>query len=278
MFPIPYLGELLKLWLDKETIYLYNSMMLTKFNGLITEGTEEYTLAQSIEQDKIPKHVAIIMDGNGRWAKSKGLKREEGHKEGAESAKLITEYALRCGVKYLTLFAFSSENWKRPITEVNTLMNMLYEKLTEQKESLIENRIRFNVIGDIEKLPGKLRKKIAETMELSKSFDNMQVNLALNYGSRMEIINAVKRIAQDKISPNKIDEALFEKYLYTTGSPDPDLVIRTSGELRISNFLLYQIAYAELYFTSTSWPGFRLKEFLTAIADYQRRQRRFGNI
>lgn len=252
--------------------------MLNKFKDLIQEGTEEYTLAQQIDKNRVPVHLAVIMDGNGRWAKQRGIKREQGHKEGAVSARKITEYSLRLGIKYLTLFAFSSENWKRPITEINTLMNMLYEKLVEEKDLLIDNDIKLEIVGDIDGLPGKLKKKLIETIELSKSHKTMQVNLALNYGARMEIINAVKQIIEDNISSKKIDEKLFKKYLYTFESPDPDLLIRTSGELRISNFLLYQIAYSELYFTQTLWPDFRLKEFLRAIIDNQNRERRFGKL
>jgi undecaprenyl diphosphate synthase len=252
--------------------------MITKLKELVRDGTEEYRLAEQIDKDRIPVHVAVIMDGNGRWAKQHKLKREEGHKVGAESARKITEYALRCGVKYLTLFAFSSENWKRPIKEVNTLMNMLYENLVEQKGLLMDNKIRFNIVGDSGRLPGKLKKKLQETIDVSSNHQAMQLNLALNYGSRMEIVTAVKRIAQEKIPARKIDEKLLSKYLYTGGMPDPDLMIRTSGELRISNFLLYQLAYAELYFTPVMWPDFRLKQFLEALLDFQNRERRFGKV
>ncbi|MGE5341305.1 MAG: polyprenyl diphosphate synthase [Candidatus Omnitrophota bacterium] len=252
--------------------------MLIKFNDLIEEGTEEYRLAQEINPLKMPVHIAVIMDGNGRWAKSQGLKREEGHKIGAESAQRITEYALRCGVKYLTLFTFSSENWKRPLHEINVLMNMLYQKLVEQQELLMQNDIRLRIVGDIDRLPGKLKRKLMETIEISKSHQTMQLNLALNYGSRMEIIQAIKRIVEDKIPAKEIDESLFQKYLFTHDIPDPDLLIRTSGEHRISNFLLYQIAYSELYFTPTHWPDFRLKEFFKAIIDFQKRERRFGKV
>jgi undecaprenyl diphosphate synthase len=252
--------------------------MLTTLNDLIEEGTEEHRLASEIDPEKMPVHVAVIMDGNGRWAKNHGLKREEGHRVGVESAKKITEYALRCGVRYLTLFTFSSENWKRPITEINTLMNILYDNLVKQKELLIENNIRFKVIGDIDKLPGKLKRKINEMMALSETHKAMQLNLALNYGARMEIIRAVKRIVEDNISSKEIDEKLFQEYLFTSDIPDPDLLIRTSGELRISNFLLYQLAYSELYFAPTLWPDFRLKDFLKAIADFQHRERRFGKV
>ena len=252
--------------------------MLTRLTDLLTEGSDEYRLAQKIDKERIPAHVAVIMDGNGRWAQQRGLKREAGHQEGTVSAKKITEYAVRCGVRYLTLFAFSSENWKRPISEINTLMNMLYEKLVEEKQLLIDNDIQLKIIGEIGRLPGKLRKKLIETIELSKTHKTMQLNLALNYGARMEILRAVKKLIADQVPARKIDAKLFKKYLYTSDTPDPDLLIRTSGELRISNFLLYQIAYAELYFTSTPWPDFRLKEFLEALLDYQSRGRRFGSI
>jgi undecaprenyl diphosphate synthase len=264
--------------LDKDADKNYNSLMLTKIKDLVNEGTEEYRLAEQVDPDRVPVHMAVIMDGNGRWAKKRGLKREEGHKVGAESARKITEYALRCGVKYLTLFTFSSENWKRPITEVNALMNMLYENLVEQKDLLIKNNIRLQIVGDPGRLPGKLKRKLQETIDLSAEHSAMQLNLALNYGSRMEILDAVKRIVEDKIPVKKIDESLFQNYLYTAGCPDPDLLVRTSGELRISNFLLFQIAYSELYFTDTPWPEFRLEEFLKAIVDYQSRERRFGKV
>ena len=252
--------------------------MIETFKNLIDEGSEEEKLLFRIDPTRLPAHIAIIMDGNGRWANQRGLNRKEGHKEGAVSARKIVEYARRIGIKYITLFTFSSENWKRPISEVNTLMNMLYENLIDQKQLLIENEIKLEIIGDITRLPGKLKKKLMETIELSKNYDKMQLNLALNYGSRPEILNAVKRIVEDNISPSKINEKLFAKYLYTAECPDPDLLIRTSGELRLSNFLLYQIAYAELYFTPIHWPDFRLKEFLNAILDFQARERRFGKV
>jgi undecaprenyl diphosphate synthase len=252
--------------------------MINSLKELIKEGSEEEILLEKIDSKKIPVHLAIIMDGNGRWAKGRGLKREEGHKKGAETARKITEYALRTGVRHLTLFTFSSENWKRPITEIAMLMNMLYEKLIEQRELLIENEIRLNIIGDTGSLPKKLNNKLAEIIELSKSHKKMQINLALNYGARMEIVNAVKKIIEDNVPPKKINEALFKRYLYTKDIPDPDLLIRTSGELRISNFLLYQSAYTELYFTNTLWPDFDLGEYLKALLDYQNRARRFGKV
>ena len=195
--------------------------MITKLKELVQEDSEEYSIAQQIDKTKVPVHVAVIMDGNGRWAQKNGLKREEGHKEGAVSAKKITEYALRCGVRYLTLFAFSSENWKRPVTEVNTLMNMLYQNLVEQIDLLVENDIKFGIIGDLGRLPGKLRKKLQETIDISKDHKSMQLNLALNYGSRMELIHAVKQIIADNIPAKKIDEALFSNYEDKSTNGDP---------------------------------------------------------
>jgi undecaprenyl diphosphate synthase len=252
--------------------------MISSFKDLVEEDSEEATLLEQIDKKKIPVHTAVIMDGNGRWAKARGLKREEGHKQGAETARKITEYAVRTGIKYLTLFTFSSENWKRPLTEINMLMNMLYEKLIEQKDLLVKNGVKLIILGEIERLPAKLKNKLIETMEFSKHHKKMQLNLALNYGSRTEIVNAVKRILEDQIPSHKIDEKLFSRYLYTGSCPDPDLLIRTSGELRISNFLLYQSAYTELYFTRTLWPDFDLAEFLKALLDFQNRARRFGKI
>jgi undecaprenyl diphosphate synthase len=252
--------------------------MISSFKGIIEEGSEEESLIQRVEKDKIPAHVAVIMDGNGRWAKNRKLKRIDGHKRGAESARKITENALRMGIKYLTLFAFSSENWGRPVTEINALMNMLYKNLMEQEDLLVKNKIRLHIMGDIEGLPKRLKMKLHETMRKSKSYTNMQVNLALNYGSRLEIINSMKRIIEDNIPVSEITEKVVSNYLDSSGCPDPDLLIRTSGELRISNFLLFQIAYTELYFTKTLWPDFGLKEFLVAILDFQNRVRRFGKI
>lgn len=264
--------------LDKEADKNYNSVMIKKLEELVNPGTEEYALAQQINPTPIPVHLAVIMDGNGRWAKQRGLKREEGHKEGTISAEKIIEYSLRTNIKYLTLFTFSSENWKRPLTEINTLMNMFHDKLIEQKELLLKNDIRLSVLGEINRLPGKLRKKLQEIIELTRNHKTLQLNLALNYGSRQEILLAVKHIIEDNIPAKKINEDLFKKYLFSGHDPDPDLVIRTSGELRISNFLLFQCAYAEYYFTPIPWPDFRLAEFLKAILEYQHRERRFGKV
>jgi undecaprenyl diphosphate synthase len=240
-------------------------------------GSEERELLERIDAKRLPVHVAITMDGNGRWAKQRGLERNAGHGAGAEAAREITEIAARLGIRYLTLFTFSSENWKRPPGEVQYLMDMLHENLLNRQELLTDNNIRLKIIGDLQGLPGKLRKKLRESEERSSAHTRMQVNLALNYGSRLEILHAVRAIVAAGTAPGKIDEETFARHLYTAGCPDPDLLIRTSGELRISNFLLYQIAYSELYFTKTLWPDFRAKEFFRAIIDYQGRERRYGN-
>ena len=252
--------------------------MLDTFKGLIEAGSEEASLLQSIDSGKIPSHVAVIMDGNGRWAKAQGQQRVEGHRKGAATARLITETAARLGIKYLTLYAFSSENWKRPVTEVNALMDMLYENMVTRRDLLMDNKIRLKVIGDLKRLPGKLKRKLQETEDMTAGLERMQINLALNYGSRSEIVQAVKGMLEDGIKPSKVNEGMLSQYLYTGGCPDPDLVIRTSGERRISNFLLFQIAYAELYFTDVFWPDFGIAEFFNAIIDFQHRKRRFGSI
>jgi undecaprenyl diphosphate synthase len=231
-----------------------------------------------IDPARLPRHVAVIMDGNGRWAKQKGLNRNAGHSAGAEAAREITETSARLGIRYLTLFTFSSENWKRPASEVQFLMDMLYDNLIRRQKLLDENDIRLRIIGDLEKLPGKLRKKLQESERKSESHRRLQVNLALNYGSRPEILRAVREIIAQGIPAEQVDEAAFSRFLYTGGVPDPDLLIRTSGELRLSNFLLFQIAYSELYFTPTLWPDFRAREFFQALIDYQSRERRFGNL
>ncbi|MCU0236367.1 MAG: polyprenyl diphosphate synthase [Acidobacteria bacterium] len=240
-------------------------------------GSEERELLERIDEKRLPAHVAITMDGNGRWAKQRGLERNAGHSAGAEAAREVTEAAARLGIRFLTLFTFSSENWKRPPGEVQFLMDMLHENLLSRQALLTDNDIRLKIIGDLEGLPGKLRKKLMESEERSSGHKRMQVNLALNYGSRQEILRAVRAIVSARIAAGRIDEEVFSRHLYTAGCPDPDLLIRTSGERRISNFLLYQIAYSELYFTATLWPDFRAQQFFQAVIDYQGRERRFGN-
>ncbi len=252
--------------------------MLKSFEEVIIPDSIEYSLIEKLDTNKLPGHIAVIMDGNGRWAKARGLTRVEGHKVGAESAKKITEHCVRLGIKHLTLFTFSSENWSRPVREVNTLMDMLHKNLLTQKDLLLKNNIRFSVLGELSKLPGKLKKSISETIKYSSEHTGMNLHLALNYGGRTEIIDAVKKIIDDGISSQKINEKKFRNYLYNPDLPDPDLMIRTSGESRISNFLLYQMAYSELEFTDVLWPDFRLKELLGALVNYQERDRRYGKV
>ena len=231
-------------------------------------------------EKKIPKHIAIIMDGNGRWAKNKGLSRDYGHKEGKESAKEMVRSCAKLGVKNLTLFAFSSENWKRPKLEVDLLMGLLHNSLRTELKELKKNNIKLETIGDLSKIPLIVRKFLKKVCEETKDNDLMTLTLALSYGSRDEIINSVKEIA-DKVKNNiisveKIDESLINQHLYTQNLPDVDLMIRTSGEKRISNFLLWQSAYAELYFSDELWPDFKSEHLIKAISDYQNRERRFG--
>ena len=228
----------------------------------------------------IPRHIAIIMDGNGRWAKQRGLPRIAGHREGINSVREITKICGEIGVKYLTLYTFSTENWSRPKTEVKALMTLLLSTIKKEIKELHKNDVKFSTIGDISILPKGTVKGIKEGEKLT--FDNSGLNLilALNYGSRQEIISAVNNIVFDikkgSLESNSIDENIFSSYLYTNNCPDPDLLIRTSGELRISNFLLWQSAYTEMYLTNTYWPSFRENELFTAIVDFQNRERRFG--
>lgn len=229
---------------------------------------------------EIPTHIAIIMDGNGRWAKRRGLPRVAGHREGVKSVRDVVEACAQLGVKYLTLFAFSTENWRRPKEEIDTLMKLLIRTLRSETEKLHKNDIKLMAIGDIDSLPKEVRQELKDAMEKTKNNKRMVLNLALSYSGRWEIIEAVKEIARDvkkgKVKIEEIDDKLFSNYLKTAGIPDPDLLIRTSGELRISNFLLWQIAYTELYITDCLWPDFRRKHLYEAIRDYQRRERRFG--
>lgn len=234
------------------------------------------------EELKIPKHIAIIMDGNGRWAKKRGLPRNMGHKAGGENVKTITKACSNFGVKYLTLYAFSTENWKRPETEVSGLMDLLVFFLKNELNELHENNVRIRTIGDISKLPDKTRQVLINSMEKTKDNDGLHLILALNYGSRNEIKLAVKHIAEDvkqnKVELENIDEELIASYLDTAGTPDPDLMVRTSGEVRLSNYLLWQMAYTEFHFVDTYWPDFGEAELLEAIEVYSNRQRRFGSV
>jgi len=235
---------------------------------------------EEIDKGKFPHHIAIIMDGNGRWAKKKFLNRISGHIKGVNAVREVVTACRELGIKVLTLYAFSIENWRRPEDEVNALMGLLKEYLQKECEEMVQNNIRLNAIGRIEDLPSDVQNTLRETMKKTELCHGMILNLALSYGGRSEILHAVQGIISDlqkgKIKPEEITIQRFSQYLWTHGIPDPDLLIRTSGELRISNFLLWQVAYAELYVTDTLWPDFDRKELLKAIADYQSRERRFG--
>ena len=228
----------------------------------------------------LPRHIAIIMDGNGRWARKRSLNRIRGHKEGTESVRNIVRACREIGVEVLTLYAFSTENWQRPRQEVTALMSILKSFLKSELAEMMENDILLNAIGDIERLPGDVLKVLREVMEETRQNQAMILNLALSYGGRNEIVRASKKIATQikagRLQPEEITEELFSDYLYTHGMPEPDLLIRTSGEMRISNFLLWQIAYAEIFVTQSLWPDFRREELIRILHDYQKRERRFG--
>lgn len=235
-----------------------------------------------LDQNNIPRHVAIIMDGNGRWARERGLRRSAGHRAGADRVKEIVGAADELGVKVLTLFAFSTENWARPRPEVDMLMRSLNRFLSRQISELSRNNIRLIVIGRREPLPKYLQDKIREAQDKTRPNTGLKLVLALNYGSRQEIVDAAKRFARDvidgRLKPESLDAEGFGNYFYTSGLPDPDLFIRTSGEMRISNFLLWQLSYAELLFPRKYWPDFGKRDFMAAIRLYQKRERRFGNV
>ena len=237
-------------------------------------------LLESIDTDNLPKHLAIIMDGNGRWAKQKGFLRAIGHENGTKSVRVTVETCAKLGIENLTLYAFSTENWNRPKLEVDTLMKLLVHSLKNELKTLQENNIRLNSIGNLEQLPKSIRKELNEVIETTKSNSRMTLTLALSYGSREELISAVKNISHkvknNIISIDSIDESIINQHLYTHNLPDVDLLIRTSGEHRISNFLLWQIAYAEFYFIDVLWPDFTENHLYEAIISYQKRERRFG--
>lgn len=238
------------------------------------------SLLEKINKDNLPKHLAIIMDGNGRWAKQKGLLRAFGHENGTKSVRTTVETCAKLGIENLTLYAFSTENWNRPKLEVDTLMKLLINSLKNELKTLTENRIRLHAIGNLDLLPKSAQKELLEVIETTKNNTRMTLTLALSYGSREEIISAVKQIS-DKVKNNiisidSIDESIINQHLYTRNLPEVDLLIRTSGEHRISNFLLWQIAYAELYFTPVLWPDFKEEDLYEAIISYQKRERRFG--
>jgi len=233
-----------------------------------------------IDKDKLPRHVAIIMDGNGRWAKKNALRRLIGHKKGADAVRSVVRTARELGIKFLTLYAFSVENWSRPKEEVRALMSLLEDYLKSELQEMKDNGIRLSTIGDIEALPLRVRAILRDTIEETMHNSDMVLTLALSYGGRDEIVEVVRRMMKDlktgTLDLEHIDKKMFSKYLYTADMPDPDLLIRTSGEYRISNFLLWQIAYTELYFVDILWPDFSRASLVDAIVDYQKRERRFG--
>ena len=237
-------------------------------------------LLDKIDKNSLPRHIAIIMDGNGRWAKEKGEDRLFGHFHGVESVRNIVEGSAELGIEYLTLYAFSTENWDRPEYEVIGLMELLVSTIRKEVESLDKNNIRLHVIGDMNMLPEYAKKELNEALEITNDNTGLNLIMALSYSGRWELLNAVKSIAWEvksgRLSVENIDQDTLQQYLCTSGFPEPELMIRTSGEYRISNFLLYQLAYAELYFTNVRWPDFRKKNLYEAILDYQGRERRFG--
>jgi undecaprenyl diphosphate synthase len=238
------------------------------------------SLRQKISVDKLPVHVAIIMDGNGRWASQHGKERIFGHQQGVESVRSVIEAAAELGIKYLTIYAFSTENWGRPDDEVTALMGIMVQSLNDETDTLLKNNIRMSAIGDFTRLSDDVNERLSETIRLTSTSTGLNLVVALSYSSRWEITEAARKMAAEinkgSLKNESVNEAEFEKYLNTYGIPDPDLMIRTSGELRISNFLLWQLAYAELYFTEKLWPDFRKEDFYDAIIDFQKRERRFG--
>ena len=246
------------------------------------ENSDEEKLKASLNKRKVPQHIAIIMDGNGRWALKRKLPRSAGHRAATEAIRSVVELCGELEIPVLTLYTFSAENWKRPGWEVKALMRLLLEQLKEQTPKLHENNVRFRTIGDIEGLPENIVKEIRHAVDLMKDNTGLILNLALNYGGRQEIVSAVRSIAADvkagKLDDEDIDEELFSQHLHTSGLPDPDLLVRTGGDMRISNYLLWQLAYTEIYVTEIFWPDFRSRDLLIALLSYQKRERRFGGI
>ena len=231
---------------------------------------------EKIDTNNLPKHIAITMDGNGRWAKTKGKFRIFGHKSGVKAVRDTVEGASEIGIDYLTLYAFSTENWNRPKKEVDALMFLLVSTINKETKTLMDNNIKLAAIGDLTSLPKKCQEELKESIEKTKNNNRTTLILALSYSSRWEILNAIKQIVKEDITADQINEDLFSQYLTTKGVPNPELLIRTSGEQRISNFLLWQIAYSELYFTDVLWPDFRREDLFESIVEYQKRERRFG--
>ena len=252
------------------------------FENIFTPDSRETALLERIDPGTLPRHIAVIMDGNGRWANSRNLSRIEGHKAGSESVRNITETCARMGIEFLTLYAFSVENWKRPKQEVNQLMKLLRQYLQDDLPTLMKNNIRFRPLGRTKELDFHTRKLIDHAIRTTAANTGLVLNIALNYGGRTELTDAVRRIAtlvsRGTLSPDEIDADCISRHLYAPDIPDPDLLIRTSGEYRVSNFLLWEIAYAEFHFTPVLWPDFREKDLFEAIIDFQKRERRFGGV
>jgi undecaprenyl diphosphate synthase len=253
--------------------------MQKNFEEYFPPGTEEHDLLLKVDLRRLPGHVAVIMDGNGRWAQQRGLSRAEGHNAGSASVREVVEASARLGIEFLTLYAFSRENWKRPRLEVGQLWRLLREYLGKEDKLLVENDIRLRVIGRKDGIPRPVLRELERVEEMTRTNGRMTLVVALNYGGRSEIVDAVRRILEEgRLGPGDLDEKEFAAHLYTEGIPDPDLLIRTSGELRVSNFLLWQIAYTEIYVTPVLWPDFRKRHLLEAVLEYQKRDRRFGDI
>jgi len=253
-------------------------MSLEQLLAWIPAGSPDEPLARQVNFEQLPAHIAIIMDGNGRWAAQRHLPRVEGHRAGIDSVRDVVETSARLGIEVLTLYAFSVENWKRPRAEVNTLMMLLKRYIRLELNTLLQNNIRFQVIGRAEALPPDVQDQLEIGIAKTTKNTGMLFNIALNYGGRAEIVDAARRAIASGVSADDLDEARFSTLLYTAGQPDPDLLIRTSGEMRISNFLLWQIAYSEIWVTETLWPDFRRRDLLDAVVAYQKRDRRYGGI
>ena len=253
-------------------------MSLEQLLASIPPGSHDETLARQVNFEQLPAHVAVIMDGNGRWAAQRHLPRVAGHRAGIESVRDVVATSARLGIGVLTLYAFSVENWKRPRTEINVLMMLLKRYIRSELGTLLENNIQFRVIGRPEELSPDVQHELEIGIRQTANNTGMQFNIALNYGGRAEIVDAVRRAMAAGVSPDDLDERRFSEFLYTAGQPDPDLLIRTSGEMRVSNFLLWQIAYSEIWVTETLWPDFRRRDLLEAVVAYQKRDRRYGGI
>ena len=253
-------------------------MALDDILNAVGSGSPEEALARRIDFDRLPRHVAIIMDGNGRWAAGRQLPRVEGHRAGISAVRDTVETSARLGLDVLTLYAFSVENWKRPDTEISALMGLLRHYLRLELKTLMRHDIRFHVIGQPDRLAPKIREELTQAEQRTSGNAGMIFNIALNYGGRTEIVEAARRAIREGIAAEALDEPRFASLLYTAGQPDPDLLIRTSGELRVSNFLLWQIAYAEIWVTDALWPDFRARHLLEAVVDFQKRERRYGAI